>query len=319
MSVRGAFEDGPGPALAYFGFRAAAVLAERVPLRAGDLVARAGGELWYRLTPGRRRTVRRNLARVVGEGPHLEEVVHDAFLSYARYWLETFRAGRYGREELLAMVDSPNLEFFESVLSRGEGVIVVTAHFGFYDLGVSWVGVKGYPVTTVAEVLRPRALFEWFAAVRERRGFRVVPSSPGRQAWRALLGALRRAEAVAIVADRDIARGGVWVELFGEPTTVPKGPALLALRTGAPLLSGAIYSTGRRYVMEFDEIPYVATGDEARDLPAVAQAIARAVERVVRKAPEQWHLFSTNWPSDEPHLPARGSRTGEGASPPGAP
>ncbi len=301
------FAEGPGPAFIYVAFRAGAWCAQRLPLRAGAGIAWVGAAVAYLVAGGKRRILRANLARVLGEGPDLRGTVRRGFHSYARYWLETFRLGRYSGEELLAAVDPIGLELLEAALAQERGVVVVSAHFGFYDIAIAWAGVKGYPITSVAEVLRPRALFEWFVAERERRGeIRILPSRPGSQVLRRLLQALDQGRAVVLVSERDLSRRGVWVRFFGEKTTFPVGPGVLVSRSGAPLLSAVIYSVGRRYRLELEEIPYERTGEESRDIPAIAQAIAQSLEGLIRKAPEQWHLFSTNWPSDEPHLPPRG-------------
>lgn len=309
------FHDGVGPALVYFAFRTAAWAAGRLPRRFAERLADFVGALAHRFSKRKREVVRRNLARVVGYGPHLDGLVDRAFRSYARYWLETFRVSSYRPEELLNMVHSDTLEVLESALRQGGGVMIATAHFGFYDVGVAWVGAMGYPMATVAEVLRPRALFEWFAETRARRGMEVIPASPRDQARSRQREVLVEGKGLALAVERDLGRRGVWVELFGERTTVPAGPALLVATTGVPLLSGAIYMAGGRYLVEFERIEYSRTGDERRDVESIAQTMAKAVERMVRKAPEQWHLFSTNWPSDEPHLPPRGAGVDAGSPP----
>ncbi|MGH2771449.1 MAG: phosphatidylinositol mannoside acyltransferase [Actinomycetota bacterium] len=302
------FAEGPGPAFTYVAFRTGAWCAQRLPLRVGAGIARVGAAVAYLVAGAKRRTLRANLARVLEEGSHLERAVREGFHSYARYWLETFRLGRYSAEELLAMVDPIGVELLEAALGQGRGVVLVGAHFGFYDIAVAWGGVKGYPVTSVGEVLRPRALFEWFVAERQRRGqIRILASKPGAQALRRLLEALDQGRAVVLVSERDLGRRGVWVRFFGEKTTFPVGPGWLVSRSGAPLLIVGIYSVGKRYRLELEEIPYELSGEQSRDVPVISQAIARGLERLIRKAPEQWHLFSTNWPSDEPHLPPRGN------------
>ncbi len=318
--LRRAFSEGVGLALVYLAYRGAAALAERMPIGLGDALARFAGLVVLRVAKGERETVRRNLRRVVGDGPRLDAVVREAFLSYAHYWLETFRLGRYSREELLDLVECQDMERLEALLGGGRGSIVISAHFGFYDLGVAWLGARGHRFTTVAQVLRPRALFEWFASRRERlgAGIRVLPSSPGGAARDALLEEVERGGNVILLAERDLGRRGVQVALFGEETTIPYGPPLLAARTGAPLLAGAIYMKERassvggpsrkRFVIEVEELAYERSGDEQADVAAVAALVVGAVERIVLKAPEQWHLFSTNWPSDEPHLPPRQPR-----------
>src|SRR5438105_8073388 len=97
-------------------FRSGAWLAERLPLRLTDAVANLGGRIAFRLAkPPRREIVARNMARVAG-GPGAsdgEGLVEGAYLSYARYWLETFRLGRYSRQDLLDMVDGANVEMLE--------------------------------------------------------------------------------------------------------------------------------------------------------------------------------------------------------------
>lgn len=308
MTRSSPFESGIGPALVYFGFRIAAWLAAHMPRSIANRIAEVGGALWFRLARQKRSIVRRNLARVLGDGPHLEEAVRRAFDSYARYWLETFRVSSYSKNELVETVDSDTVHVLEEALAGGRGVVVATAHFGFYDVGVSWLGAKGIPMATVAEVLRPRALFEWFASTRHERGMEVIPSMPRDQARRRQIEILQNGGGLALLADRDLGRRGVWVTLFGERTTIPAGPALLVAKTGAPLIFGAIYMRGERYQVDFGRIPYTRIGDERRDVEVIAQVIADAVEGIVRKAPEQWHLFSTNWPADEPHLPPRGTR-----------
>jgi phosphatidylinositol dimannoside acyltransferase len=306
---RGAFEDGTALALRYYAFRSGAWLAERLPLRLTDAVANLGGRIAYRLAKApRREVVARNMARVAGDpGTDGESLVKAAYLSYARYWLETFRLGRYSRQDLLDMVDGVNVEIVDGAVGARTGLLAVLPHFGFYDLLGAWAGANDYPLTTVAEVLKPRVLYEWFAAIRERRGIHILPARPGAQTLRGLLKVLADGEIVALVADRDLSRRGIWVDYFGERTTAPVGPALLAARTGVPLAAVAFYQTGpERFRCEVTAIPYERTGDENADLPVIAQAIASALEEVIRRAPEQYHLFSTNWPSDEPGLPPRG-------------
>lgn len=304
------FEDGVGHALRYFAFRIGAWLASRLPAAVGEGAARVGGVIALALASRKRTVVRRNLARAVGEGPDLDAVVRAAFLSYARYWVETFRLSRSSAGEMLGRVESLGTDLLEQALARGKGVVMVTPHFGSYEVGMVWAGTRGYRITTVAEVLRPRALFEWFARRREMWGLTLVPAVPGYAAHRRLVEALARGEGVALVADRDLARRGVWVEFFGEPTTFPKGPATLVAQTEAALLSGAVYQTGKGYRLEWGEIPFERTGDLWADVTSISQRIAEALEAIVLRAPEQWHLFCTNWPSDEPDLPPRPRRVG---------
>lgn len=302
------FADGPGPAFVYYAYRTGAWLAEHTPARVAESGADLAGRVAYRWASGKRGVVERNLARVVGPDEPLEPVVRRAFASYARYWLETFRLGRYSSEQIQQMVQpvGSSVQTMQEAMDEGRGVLLITPHLGFYDLGVAWVGLQGWQFTTVAEVLRPRALFEWFAGIRSRYGMKVEPARNGRSVRERLAGVLDAGEGVALVADRDLGRRGVWVEFFGERTTLPASPALLLVRKRVPLVAGSVIQHGDGYRARLDRVPYELTGDEELDVPAVAQVTADALEELIRQAPEQWHMFNRNWPSDEPDLPPRG-------------
>ncbi|MEX2552815.1 MAG: phosphatidylinositol mannoside acyltransferase [Actinomycetota bacterium] len=311
------FASGPGPAAVYFGFRAGAWLAEHTPRPVAYWFAHMGGRLAYRKAHGKRGVVEKNLARVVGTGDHLDEVVKAAFLSYAEYWLETFRLGRYKPEDLMKMVEpvGNSLEVIEDALSEGKGILVITPHLGFYDLGVAWVGAKGWPFTSVAEVLRPKALFEWFARIRERHGLKVLPARNGKWVREKLSDVLDAGECVALVSDRDLGRRGIWVEFFGERTTFPVSPAMLLVQKKVPLIAGAITKNGRTFDIYFERVPYELSGEAEADVRSMAQVTAGVLEKMVRRAPEQWHLFMTNWPADEAHLPPRGRKSDSSPQP----
>ncbi len=172
-------------------------------------------------------------------------------------------------------------------------------HLGGWEWSGFWVTrVQRRPVTVVVERLDPPALFDWFVELRRSFGFEVVPLGP--EAGPAAARALKANHTLALLCDRDLAGTGPEVEFFGERTTLPGGPATLALRTGAPLLPTAIYFDGadcRRSVV----LPPLDTRREGRlrdDVQRVTQDLAYALEDLIRRAPEQWHLLQPNWPSD---------------------
>ena len=89
------------------------------------------------------------------------------------------------------------------------------------------------------------------------------------------------------------------VEFFGEETTLPGGPALLALRSGAPLLPTAVYFEGRRRRgIIGPPLDTTRRGKLRDDVARITQDIAVELEALIRRAPEQWHLLQPNWPSD---------------------
>ena len=147
-----------------------------------------------------------------------------------------------------------------------------------------------------------RDLFEWFVDLRRSFGFEVVALGP--DAGPATARALRANHVLALLCDRDLTGTGPEVEFFGERTTLPGGPATLALRPGAPILPTAIYFDGPscRRAAVMPPLDTTRQGKLRDDVQRVTQDLAHALEDLIRRAPEQWHLLQPNWPSDRlPH------------------
>jgi lauroyl/myristoyl acyltransferase len=225
------------------------------------------------------------------EGRARKAAVREAFASYARYWMESLRLPEMPPEEVDARFSIEGLEHIEAAIAAGTGAILALPHVGGWEVGGSWFVRQGFPLTVVVEALKPPELFTWFADLRRSQGFTVIPLT--KSAGISVVRALRANQIVALVSDRDIAGGGVEVEFFGERTTLPAGPATLASRLGVPLLPTAVYFRGDGHHAVVRP-PLSTDGDVA----TITQALAHELEDLIRAAPEQWHLFQPNWPSD---------------------
>jgi KDO2-lipid IV(A) lauroyltransferase len=189
------------------------------------------------------------------------------------------------------------LEHIVAAREAGRGAVLALPHVGGWEVGGSWFVRQGFPLAVVVEPVRPPQLFEWFAGLRRSFGFTVIPL--GKDAFPGVMRALRENQVVALVTDRDIAGGGVEVDFFGEKTTLPAGPAVCALRAGAPLLPTAVYFCGDgHHAVVRPPLPAERVGRLGDDSARLTQALAHALEDLIRAAPEQWHLFQPNWPSD---------------------
>ena len=151
----------------------------------------------------------------------------------------------------------------------------------------------------VVEPIEPPELFEWFAELRRNFGMTVIPLGP--EAGPAVLKSLRNNEVLCLLSDRDITGGGIEVEFFGERTTLPAGPATLALRTGAALLPTAAFFTDRgvgHHGVIGAPMNCERRGKLRQDVQRITQDLAYELEKLISRAPEQWHLLQPNWPSD---------------------
>ena len=285
----------------YYAYRATGAMAEAMPARVASGAAWVLGKTLARTMRERHRMIGRHLQRVHGgtlDERALRREVQRAFDSYARYWMEAFRLTRYSPEYIDAHVSSEGMTYLDDALGHGKGVIVAITHLGNWDFGGAWLARRGTPLLAVAEDLQPPELFEWFAGVRRAVGIEIVRLGP--EAGTAVLRALKANHIALLMCDRDVAGGGVEVDLFGERTTLPGGPATLALRTGAALLPAAVYFDGHdgHHAFVRPPVSLARTGRMRDDVGRVTQALAHEIEVLVRRAPEQWHIFQPNWPSD---------------------
>lgn len=289
--------------VAAFAYRAGATAARFVPGSLATPIARALGRASAQVMPAQRRMAASHQRRA-GTGAHSFSTeappgTAGVFDSYGRYWLEILRLPAEVRAG--AVTDHFAIEGFEHIeagLARGKGVILALPHLGGWEWGGAWLALRGHPVLAVVERIEPPELLEWFAEQRAAIGIEVVPLGP--DVSRAVLKALRDNRIVCLLSDRDIEGDGVEVEFFGERTTLPGGPATLALRTGATLLPVAVYFRPGRdhFGMVRPPIEVKRSGRLREDIARITQVLAHELETLIRAAPEQWHLLQPNWPSD---------------------
>lgn len=285
---------------AYFAYRTGAELARFVPASMAHPAARVLGHSLSFAMPSRRRQVERNLRRATTrelDGVRLRKAVDETFGSYSRYWLELFRLPNDADGPLEMHVDG--FEHLVAAVDEGTGAVLGLPHVGGWDFAGAWLAAQGFRITVVTEPVEPPELYEWFAGVRTRLGMNVVQLGP--DAGKAVLQAVRRNEVVCLLCDRDLVGDGVRVDFFGERTTLPAGPATLALRTGAPLLPAAVYfePRGGHHAVVMAPVPAHREGRFRDDVSRVTQELARRFEELIRAAPEQWHMLQPNWPSDQ--------------------
>ncbi len=284
-------------------YRGAYAIAQVLPGSVVDVLAPGVAGL-AALRPGDQRAmVERHQRRVDPDldSAELQRRVREVFRSYGRYYGESFRLPTIGANELDRGLTCDGFEHVEESLARGVGPMLVLPHLGSWEWCAYWLTrVRKIPVTAVVERLEPPALFDWFIEFRERIGMEIVPLGP--DAGRAIVRAIKQAHVIALLCDRDIGGSGAEVTFFGETTTLPSGPAVLALRTGAPLIPTGVYDQGggRHHAVIRPPIPVERRGSFRDDVARVTQAMAGELEGLIRRRPEQWHLLQPNWPSDQP-------------------
>jgi phosphatidylinositol dimannoside acyltransferase len=291
-------------------YKTCAALFRTVPRPVSEVITKSVYAAVAELSPERRLLVTRHLHRAAGddlEGVALDRAIRETFKSYGHYWVESFRLARLRADELDHGFSYEGLGHVIRHVRVGEGTIMVLPHLGGWEWGAFWTArILGAEVTAVVEPIEPPELFDFFARFRESLGLHIVPLGPA--AGRTVMRALRDGHVIALLADRDLEGTGVEVEFFGERTTLPAGPATIALRTGAPLIPAAIYfRDGRHHAVVRPPIPVSRAGGGFRlDVQRITQQVAHELEDLIRIAPDQWHLQQPNWPSDWDALDAIG-------------
>jgi KDO2-lipid IV(A) lauroyltransferase len=287
-------------------------LPERPLLALADLL----GEVWYRLAPDRRRRARRNLARVTrwlaanelgseaaraaAHDPRaLSGLVRDAFRHSIRYYVQLARAPIVDRAYLERWLVFDNEAEVNAALDAPGGKLFVGLHIGWFELPALVAAARtGRPALVPSETIADPALQAYLVSTRRRLGLELIELS---SAKRVLKAALERGETVGLLGDRDITGGGIDTELFGAPAPLAAGPALLALDTGVtPYVFGVWREASGVYHARAEQVPFPAEGSRRERVTTYLQAEARAFERFVAAAPEQWlAVFHPIWPDLE--------------------
>ena len=290
-------------------YRAGAAFSRTMPWPVADVTSKALSRVAATVSKERRMMVERHLLRVRPglRGRELRRAVDATFESYGRYWVESFRLPSMSPTEVDAGFEVDHFEHITDALAAGRGVIMSMPHLGGWEWAGFWLTtVKRLDLTVVVEAVEPPALFDFFADFRRTLGMNIVALGPSSGAE--LLRALASNHIVCLLSDRDISGDGIVLDMFGETTSIPAGPAMLALRTGSPLNPTAVYfdaNHGHRAVVQ-EPLEVVREGRLRDDVARVTRDLAGHMEQLIRLAPEQWHLQQPNWPSDYAFLESIG-------------
>jgi phosphatidylinositol dimannoside acyltransferase len=289
-------------ALTVGGFRTGTAVARFVPAAIAEgLAPTIALGVNLAASPERRAMVERHMRRVNPSWPsaRIRQAVQGAFDSYTRYFIESMRLPSLSARTIAANHRLTGMSRITDALEMGNGVILALPHLGGWEWAGRWLCDQGYQVTVVVEQIQPPELFDWFIELREELGMHVLPLGP--DVAPGVIKALRANDIVCLLCDRDLAGGGIEVEFFGERTTLPGGPATLGLRAGAPILPVGVYFTrqvnGHHSVIR-PPLSMERTGRLRDDVTRITQELAHELEHLIRRAPDQWHMFQPNWPSD---------------------
>jgi KDO2-lipid IV(A) lauroyltransferase len=282
----------------YWALRLTIWVLGRVPLRVSYAIARVAGIATFYLWPGGRRRCIRNMLHVTGGDPaRARTLARRSFGYYVGYLVDLLRFGTMSPGDVLKRVDFDDWSRIDEERA-GHGIIMVTMHFGNWDFAGAAIAEHGVAISVVADTFAHSGTNDLIIGARERLGMHIIPAD--RMAT-GILRALRRDDVVALLIDIPQGQSGVQVEFFEGTVSVPDGPARLALRTGAVLMTGGIARLGptsQRFDGMVKRVPFTASGDQEQDVRDLTQATMRQLEEMVRRYPDQWYIFRSLWLDD---------------------
>ncbi|MGH2407972.1 MAG: lysophospholipid acyltransferase family protein, partial [Candidatus Limnocylindrales bacterium] len=257
----------------------------------------------YALWPAKRRIVVANATHVLGSQlaeSRTRALARRIYQTYARYLVELMRLPSLPEHVPAQLVDADGergVDSFAQIWSRyreqGRGVIAVSIHIGSVETLVAAVAARGFPTYALADDTAYPELYALLQAQRRRWGVEVI-------AWRNLrrtFAVLRQPAILGLLVDWGYRSDDIPVRLFGDWTTLPAGPAALAAKTRAAIVPMVCRRLPDGHFRAEHFAPIELADDSPAEVARATQAIADAVEAMVRFAPEQWYTFKPMWPA----------------------
>ena len=270
----------------------------RLPLALAYWLGARLGDLAYVLLTRRRRITLENLALALREEKTPEErrvIARAVFRNLGQHLVDFSRLRDLTPEGFARICTVEGLEGVQRLLERRQGLLILSAHFGSWELSPAIAPRLGAPLHVIVRPLDHAVVDRLVETSRQRFGCHIIPK---RDALGQSLAALRRGEIVALLMDQSSLRHeGVQVEFFGIKTYTSKGPALLAMRARCPVVGAFLVreAPGQHRLLFSSEIPVRRTGDVQRDIEENTLLFNRMIEAYIRRYPDQWFWLHRRW------------------------
>jgi KDO2-lipid IV(A) lauroyltransferase len=269
-------------------------------LRLGTIqkLGRWVGRSFFYLSPRHRRIALSNLSRAFGSeirGDDRWRIGLSSFENMGLTFLETLHFPALGAEGLRNRIEIEGLECLTKAVAKNKGVLILTAHFGNWEFLSLTLGLMGFSGGAIIRPFDFKPFDEYISFIRTSTGVRLIPKN---RSMRKVLTALKNGEMMGILLDQNtILREGVFVDFFGHRACTDKGLALLALKSGAPVipLFCLRLGNGRYRIVIQPEVELQRNGDKTKEVENNTAAFTRVIEDMIRTYPEQWLWIHQRW------------------------
>ena len=228
----------------------------------------------------------------------IEDLTKDGMRSYLRYWFDTFRLNKWSKSRIIETTFVVRENLLRDPIATKQGCIIALPHAGNWDHAAAYFCSTGITLTAVVEKLKPEAIFKKFLAYRQSIGIEAI--SHKEKTMPILMERLNQGKLIALVADRDMSRNGIEVNFLGGIAKMPAGPAILALKTGSPLVTAYIRYLEKGIEITFDEtIKLPVAGSEEEQIKIITQSMADNFAKRIKDSPVDWHMLQRIWVDEE--------------------
>ena len=254
------------------------------------------GSVAYRFASEQRALAEKhiNLSLELKDGASAERIVRRCFRNLGKNFIEFIRFPHTSNRKNRAIVTFEGKAHIDGALAQGNGAIILTGHFGNWELLAANLVEQVAPLTPVARRLRSRRLDALIRSWRNAAGYSTIDRD---NAARDILRCLRRNELIGVLADVDTSVEGVFVDFFGRLAYTPYSPVAIALKTGAPVLPTFIVRQpdDSHSVIVEPPLKLKTTGDRDQDFLINTQMFTEIIESYVRRYPDQWIWMHERW------------------------
>jgi KDO2-lipid IV(A) lauroyltransferase len=274
-------------------------IARTLPFEWTSALGAGVGILAFHTMGRRRRIAVENITRALGADVDAEDLARRTFAQIGRSFLEFLALPRLGLEGIRARVTLEGFEPLEARVRSGRGAVLLTAHFGNWEILGAMMRTIGAPVQYLLPPQSNEGSDAYFDAIREGLGIPAVKIGFG---MRGALTALRSGACLGMLPDQDARKVGLHVPFFGRPASTHTGPARLAYRAGCPIAIGLIERepgarfTGRLVAM----LSADPEREESLEVERLTRLINETIEAGVRKRPDHWYWLHRRWKTPPP-------------------
>jgi KDO2-lipid IV(A) lauroyltransferase len=294
-------------AFEYFFFRLLYGFVRLFPFRVVQTMGRAFGNFIFSVVGFRKDLVLSNLRHAFPEksGKEIVAIGKASTQNLFTAFFEIAYLDKLSPEKIKELIAFPDAERITGLLRQGKGLIILTGHFGNWELAALATPVfvpNSY--TIIVQQQRNRYVDMFMRRMRSRFGSKLVVM---RNAFREGLKALTNNEIVALIADQSGPESGIYVDFFGRPASTHQGPAIFQVRSGAPMiLVMLIRESGGKCRLEVEEIETGdLTGSNEEKIQIVTERHVKALERYVRRYPDHWLWMHKRWKHTDKYVPRK--------------